>query len=462
MQTLEAPLFNGFTTLIGRLALSATPFRLLVFGYMVVTISGALLLSLPVSTTGGRGQNFIDALFIAASGISTTGLVVVDIGSFYTIFGQIVLLCIFQIGGIGYMTIIIFLTQVIGKKTTILTQIVAKESLAGPNMRQLGSFFMATIAFTMVFELAGAVVLTIYWSREYPLGRAAYLGFFHSVSAFCTAGFGLLPDSLVKHQGSLVMNATINIVSLAGGLGFFVLYEFYSMVTRRIKNHSRRRLSVHSRLVLITTAALIAGGSAIILLTESWDPAMGICDRLLVSVFQSVSAQTTDGFNTVDIGKLGATSLTVLMILMFIGASPGSTGGGIKTTTFGAISRFLYCQLKGCEESVNLFGREIPSRSIGKAFSVLAWFGIIIVLDMLVMVRTERAGYLQVLFEIVSALGNTGLSTGITPDLSTVGRVILIITMFIGRVGPLTIGFFIIGRQHERHYHYAEEDIFIG
>jgi len=462
MGAFETILSDSFTGLVKRLSLSMTPFRMLVLGYMIVTISGAFLLSLPVSTVSGRGQNFIDALFIAASGISTTGLVVVDVGSFYTLFGQTVLLCIFQIGGIGYMTIIISLTQIVGKKTTILTQIVAKESLAGPNMRQLGSFFKATIVFTLFFELAGAVVLTAYWSREYPLSKAAYLGFFHSVSAFCTAGFGLLPDSLMKYQGSLVMNATINIVSMAGGLGFFVLYEFYSMVTRRMKNHSRRRLSVHSRLVLIITTALIAGGSAVILLTEPWDPAVGIFDRLLASVFQAVSAQTTDGFNSIDIGRLGATSLSMLMILMFIGASPGSTGGGIKTTTFGAISRFLYCQLKGSEESVNLFGREIPSRSIRKAFSIFVWFGIIIVLDMLVMVRTEQGSYLQVLFEIVSAIGNTGLSTGITPRLSNTGRILLIITMFIGRVGPLAVGLFITGRQHERNFHYPEEDIFIG
>ncbi len=439
-----------------------SPFHALVTGYMIVTSIGAFLLSLPVSTAAGSGQPFVDALFMATSGISTSGLAVVDVGKFYTLFGQIVLLLVFQIGGIGYMTFIMFFTHAFGMKTSINTQLIAVESLAGSEFRILGRFFITTMTFTFGFEAAGAIVLAIFWLGHYSFAHALYLGIFHSVSAFCTAGFGLFSDSLMKYRESVVMNATINLVSLAGGLGFFVLYELYAAATRIIRRKTRRRLSLHTKLVLIMTAVVVAGGTAVIYLSESWSASDTVPVKFLASSFQAISASTTDGFNSVDIGRMGHTSLVALMLLMFVGASPGSTGGGIKTTTLGVIMLFLVAQLKGKQDAINLMGREIPPGTILKAVGVFSWFIIVLLIDMLVMGSTENAPFLPVIFEIVSALGNTGLSMGITAALSCTGKIMLIATMFIGRVGPLTMGYFIIGSREPLPYRLPEEDLFVG
>lgn len=438
-----------------------TPFHLLVSGYMFVTFAGALLLSLPVATVHGGGQSFVDALFVATSGISTSGLSIVDIGSYYTLFGQIVLLCIFQIGGIGYMAVIIFLSYILGMRTSMFTQIVAKESIAGPSYKLLGRFFLATIYFTLVFEAAGAIALSIFWLGELSPAKAVYFGIFHSISTFCTAGFGLYSDSLMKYNASYTVNITVNVISLAGGVGFFVLYEIYLNAWRAIKRKSLRKLSLHSRLVILLTALVVIGGTIVIFTFEAWEPSTSTAWRLSASLFQAVSASTTDGFNSIDISRMSTPGLTAIMALMFIGASPGSTGGGIKTTTMGTIVLYLLHQLKGRDE-VSLMNREIPSSSVLKAFGIFTWFIIIIFIDLIILCGTGNATFIQTLFEIVSALGNTGLSMGITPGLSFIGKVALTVTMFIGRVGPLTFGFFLAGKEKPLPFRHPEEDIFIG
>ncbi|MHB0947396.1 MAG: TrkH family potassium uptake protein [Sedimentisphaerales bacterium] len=439
-----------------------TPYQILVFGYALITITGAILLSLPISSANGKGQCFLDSLFVAVSGISTSGLSVVDIGSYYSLFGQIVLLCVFQIGGIGYMTFIVFLASVFAIRLPHTTAIVAKESLSGSDHGTLGRFFIATLVFTIIFELAGAVILTRFWSANFPITKAMYLGIFHSISTFCTAGFGLFPDSLMKYRTGTVVNFTIMIISIAGGIGFIVLHDLYVYAIKRIKNERPRRLSIHTKIALITTFVVMLAGTVIILITEKWPQTEALSDRIMASAFQSISASTTDGFNSVDIGKMSTTSLTALILLMFIGASPGSTGGGIKTTTLGLIFIFLWSQLRGREAAINTLKREIPASSVYRAFGVFGWFVIITAADMIILTATENASYLQILFETVSALGNTGLSMGITSTLSFTGKIVLIITMFIGRVGPLALGFALAGRQKPLPYSYAKEDIFIG
>ena len=438
-----------------------SPYQILVFGYALITMTGAILLSLPISSADGKGQHFLDSLFVAVSGISTTGLTVVDIGSYYSTFGQIVLLCIFQIGGVGYMTFIVFFASIFAIRLPHTAATVAKESLSGSNHGTLGRFFAATLVYTIIFELAGAIILTLFWSEKFPIVKAAYLGVFHSISAFCTAGFGLFPDSLMKYKTNIIVNLTIMIVSIAGGIGFIVLHDIYVYAIKRIKNEYPRRLSIHTRIALITTFVVMLAGTIIVLTTEKWSQTEKLSDRIMVSAFQSVSASTTDGFNTIDIGAMNPTSQTALMALMFIGASPGSTGGGIKTTTLGLILIFLWAQLKG-RSTINVLRREISVSSVYRAFGVFAWFVIVVVADMIILAATEKASYLQVLFETVSALGNTGLPTGITASLSSIGKIVLIVTMFIGRVGPLTLGFALAGRQKPLPYSYAREDIFIG
>jgi trk system potassium uptake protein TrkH len=404
----------------------------------------------------------VDSLFVATSGISTTGLTPVDIGSYYNLFGQVVLFCIFQIGGVGYMTFVVFLTYLVGVRLPLTTRLLAKESLPGPNLRMLEKFFLVVVAFTFLFEAGGAAILTYFWSKEFPFGRALYLGIFHSVSAFCTAGFGLFPDNLAGYRDSVLVNLTIIVVSIIGGIGFFVLYDLCRFLIKVIKRQCPRRLSVHSKLAVIVTAAVMLTGTFIVLVAEKWPDNLGLPGKLMISAFQSVSASTTDGFNTIDIGAMAPMGLTFLMLLIFVGASPGGTGGGIKTTTLGVIVCFLWSQLKGRDSHVNIFEREVPASTVHKAFAILSWFGIIVLVDMIILSTTEKASYLQILFEVISALGNTGLSTGITAGLTTTGKIVLIITMFIGRIGPLTAGYFLVGRQKPLLYEYATEDIFVG
>jgi len=439
-----------------------TPYQVLVLGYAIVTLAGAILLCLPVSSAQGWHQPFVDSLFVATSGISTTGLTPVVVGSYYNLFGQVVLLCIFQIGGIGYMTFVVFLTYLLGIRLPMTTKFVAKESLPGSNLRILEKFFLIVVVFTFIFEVGGAAILTRFWSKEFPFGRALYLGIFHSVSAFCTAGFGLFPGSLAGYRNSVVVNLTIIIVSIAGGIGFFVLYDFGRFLARVIKRQRPRRLSVHSKLATVVMVAVMLIGTTIVLAAERWPDNLCLPGKLMIAAFQSISASTTDGFNTIDIGAMAPMSLTFLMLLMFVGASPGGTGGGIKTSTLGLIICFLWSQLKGKDWHVNIFKREIPASTVYKAFAILSWFGIIVLVDMIILSATEKDSYLQILFEVVSALGNTGLSTGITASLTTTGKIMLIITMFIGRIGPLTAGYFLVGYQRRLLYEYATEDIFVG
>lgn len=438
-----------------------TPIQLLVIGYALVVLVGALILTLHISSSEGVSQSYIDAVFTTSSAISTTGLVVVDVGSFYSLFGQIVVLVIFQIGGLGYMTFFVFIAYVLGYKMSLAGRIIAKESLSGTTLGNLFNFFKSVVVFTLFFEGIGAIILSIYWMREYSALRAVYLGIFHSVSAFCTAGFSVFPDNLRSFQRSMVINLTTPIISLAGGIGFFVLYDLYNWFRKAVKQEKPRRLSVHSKLALVVTLFVISIGAIVVFVSEKWNPSMSFGERLMCAFFQCISASTTTGYNTINIGTMSFTSLFILILLMFIGASPGSTGGGIKTTTFGTIAKFIWTQTIG-KKDVNIFKQRIPIDTINRALGIFIWFVLLVIIDTLILTITEKRLFIQILFEIVSALGNVGLSTGITPNLTVIGKIVLSITMFIGRVGPLTIGFSLIGKAKPEVFRYPEGQVFVG
>lgn len=437
-----------------------TPYQLLILGYASITLAGAILLSLPIASARGEAQSFLDALFVATSGISTSGLSVVDIGSYYSLFGQIVLLAIFQIGGIGYMSFVILTMYALGIRGSLRTSLVAKESLAGPDLHALKGFFLSVLAYAAAFEIAGTAVLAGFWMREYPAARAIYLGAFHSVSTFCTAGFSLFPDSLMGYRQSTLMNVTIILLSLAGGIGFFVLRDLSTLAASMLAGRRRFRLTVHTRLVLIVTAIVISVGTVVILVSERWPSTTSAYDRTMTSLFQAVSASTTDGFNTIDIGTMSAASLTILMLLMFVGASPGSTGGGIKTTTFGLLFVLLWARLR--KKRNNALGAEMSEQCIYDAVVVAFCFLLVAFADSVILSVTEHSSPVQNLFEIISALGNTGLSMGITAGLSPIGKAALIVTMFIGRVGVLSIAFAFLTRPRRVLFRYPTEHVFVG
>ena len=443
-----------------KFSLKWTPLQILAGGYFLITTLGAILLSLPVSTADRSGQNFIDAFFLATSAISTSGLSVVDIGSYYSTFGQIVVMTIFQVGGLGYMTFFVFMISLFKKNMSIGNRVVAIESVAGAGEINLFKFFKIVLLATFLFEFIGAAVLFFCWMGDFTPGRAVYQSAFHSISAFCTAGFSLFPDSLVRYRNSLPVNLTISLVSLAGGIGFIVLYDLGIFLRKAAARKKPRRLASHSKMVLFATALVLGVSFAAILLTEPRLAPTGK-GKVLAASFQAISASTTDGYNTVDIGALGPSALFVLLLLMLIGAGPGSTGGGLKVSTLGVLVLSTWSFIRG-KRDVNFQGRRIPEETITRAFYVLFLFIAIGALDTFVLCTTEKSSFLQIIFEISSALGNTGLSTGITPTLTTAGKILITFTMFAGRVGPLTLGLSLLEKERNGRYHYADANIYVG
>lgn len=451
---------TDFTVLRERRPL--TPAQSLLLGFAVVTVAGAVLLQLPFASQTGERQAFVDAFFTASSAVTTTGLGVVDTGSFYSVFGQIVIFALFQVGGLGYMVFIAFAAIVVGRRLALRTGVTLQESIAGLERAEYRGFVKSVFAYTLFWEALGATLLTIHWLRDYPIERALYLGVFHSVSAFCTAGFALFPTSFMSYRASLLVNVTIAVVTLAGAVGFFVLRDLARYLRLWLRRTEPRRFSLHTRIVLATTVALVLGGTALVLVAE---PAaalgQGWPQRFAAASFQALSASTTTGFNSVDIGAMRAASLLALIVLMFIGASPGGTGGGLKTTTVAAIVVAVLALLRGHEDAV-AFRRRIAFDTIQRSVAIAFLACMLVVVDCLILTATERHSFLQILFEVVSAFATVGLSTGITAALTTTGKIVISITMLVGRVGPLAIGFALLARPHHSRIRYAEDQLFIG
>ena len=419
-------------------------------------------MSLPIASTSGNSQSFIDALFVATSAISTTGLTVVDLGSFYSLFGQIVILVLIQIGGLGYMIFVVTIVLQLGVKLSLGGKLVLEESMSSPPYEEVSRFSRVIIFITLIFEFLGAVVLSLYWMKEFPVKHAIYLGTFHSVSAFCTAGFSLFSDNLSAYRDSVVINVIIGILCIVGSVGFFVIYDVYNMVSRKKReDEPPKRLLTHTKLVLIMLPILIITGACLICLSEWNTPLPSLKDRFLTSTFQAIAASTTTGFNTLDTGTVKTLGLATMIMLMYIGASPGGTGGGVKTTTFGLLISSIISVISMKDELI-LFNRRISPRTKDKAFAICTIAVLLITLDVLILSVTEKASFMEIVFETVSAFGTVGLSTGVTPTLSVTGKIVLVITMLIGRVGPLAIGFSIRGKCKLVPIKYPEGGILVG
>lgn len=438
-----------------------SPIRILVIGFAVLTLLGALLLMLPEASVNGSSQSFVDALFTATSGVSTTGLIVVDTGNYYTFFGQIVLITLVQIGGLGYMVFIVLVFLVKKNKMSIHGRKILRESLGRPTKLDMFKFTKVVFVFTFVIEFLGALGMFIYWIKFFPAGTAAYVSIFHSVSGFCTAGFGLFSDSITAYGHSYYLNIIIDLVCIAGAVGFFVLYDIYEYSRKKSKGERPVSLSLHSKLVLSLTAFLIIAGVATVFFFEGNNFSNSIGYNFLDLSFQVISASTTTGFNTIDIGSMTGSSLFVIIILMFVGASPGSTGGGIKTTTFGILIKHIYSVLRGRSET-NLFKRKVNNDVISNVVVLTGVAIIWISAAVLILSSTEKTNFLRILFETVSAYGTVGLSTGITSSLSVTGKIVLTLTMFMGRVGPLALGFSLLNGSINNGYSYPEEEVLIG
>lgn len=434
------------------------PAQILVLGFAALILVGTLLLMLPIaSNEAGRGLDFIDALFEATSAVCVTGLSVVDTGTTFTLFGQIVMLILIQLGGWGVMTISIFMFIILGKKIGLKERLLLQDSLNYFTLSGVVKLVMRIISITLIVELLGAIALAIRWSYDMPLGKAIYYGIFHSVSAFNNAGFGLESDNLSKWVGDPTVNLSVTFLFMIGGIGFTVILDVW-------RKKSIRKLSLHSKIALLMTLILNILAFFIILISEFHNPdtlgKLGLGEKLWAAYFQGVDPRTA-GFNTIDIGKMTTSSHVFMMLLMFIGASSGSTGGGIKVTTFFIILLAFWTVVTN-REDVNVFKRRISWRLVNKSLSIGVTGLTFIFIIFFLLTYTEHADMKSILFETISAFGTVGLSTGLTGHLSPLGRILITLMMFIGRLGPLTMAFALLSNRQEAKVRYAEEKIMIG
>ncbi len=447
---------------MSRIAKGATPVQILVTGFALIVLVSAILLAMPFSSTRHVFQPFVDCVFMTASAISTTGLVVADIGKDYTLFGQLVMLIVIQIGGIGYMC---FLPLVVGSllrgQMSISSRMILRESMARPTWLDMVKFARVIVVSTVVIETIGAAILAWHWSATMPLDAAIYAGVWHSINAFCTAGMSIWSDNMMRIGTLIVPNLALILLELAGGIGFFVLYDIARQSKKMVRGIHPHQITTHSRLALTVTGIVVGIGTVVVLLTEWPHSSLSAGGTILTAAFQAVSAETTTGFNSVDIAAMSAPAIFMLIVLMFIGASPNSTGGGIKTTTLGVMVAGLWAVLKG-REDITMFRRRIPYKVLHSAFSLTLAAGLWCTIVIGLMLLIEPATFVQIVFEVVSAFGNVGLSMGITNSLSEMSRLLLSATMFFGRLGPLAIGFSLIGRSDAPLHRFAEEEVYVG
>ncbi len=443
------------------LARRFSPIQLLVIGFVLLSLVGALLLMLPMANSNGFSQPFLDALFMSVSAVSTTGLAVVHVGGAYTLFGQVVILALVQIGGLGYMTLILFVIYMAGGNISYQGGHLMTESMVVPSRGEMRAFVRRIIKVTLLVEGVGALALALYWLPSYGWLEAAYLGLFHAISAFCTAGIMLFADGFVAFQSDWLFNALVNGIAIAGAVGFFVLSDVVNAGRRLLRHYAVHRLTTHSKLALLVSTGLVVGGTAV-LFWLNYTPTISWPTQFLTASFQVLAASSTTGFNTVDLASWRQTSLLILIVLMFIGAPAGGTGGGIKSTTFGVILLILWSVLRH-NRDVNAFGRRIPRDTLVKGVAVAMTAVIWLTLSCIILTLTEpTALFLDILFEAASALGTVGLSTGLTPELSSGGKVVVILTMLVGRVGPLGVMFSLFGRPSTTAYRYPQEEVFVG
>lgn len=441
------------------------PLRLLVGSFLVLIAVGTLLLKLPAATPADQPIGWIDALFTATSAACVTGLAVRDTGTGFTPFGQVVILLLIQLGGLGIMTFSLFVLALFRGRVSLAQRTILEQTVAGSLGQNLWPLLRLIFAFTFGTEGLGALLLFLRWAPEMGAGKAAWSAVFHSISAFCNAGFGLRPDSLTAWRGDPWVVLTVSALIVLGGLGFFTVWEI------RRSRGLRSRLSVHSRLALAVSAVLIVLGTVAFWLLETRRAFAGMTwsEQLLAAFFQSVTTRTA-GFNSVDIGVLSPGTLFLMILLMFAGGSPGSCAGGIKTTTLGVLVVATVTRLRG-HGNVNVFNRTLAPQTVRNALSIALGGAFVVTTAVFALVllqapggplAEERAVFLDYLFETVSALGTVGLSTGVTADLSPASRLLVSLLMFMGRLGPLTIATSLATGGTEDDWRYPEEEVMVG
>ncbi len=424
-----------------------SPARIIALGFLTVILLGSLLLMLPISVQDGVELRYIDSLYTSTSAVCVTGLVAVDAGDTFTYFGQFILALLIQVGGLGVTAVGAGIILAMGRKIDLKGRLLIREAMNLDSGRGLIRFVKSILLTTLIFETAGALLSLIVFSQDYPFWRALGISFFHSVAAFNNSGFDVLGNfqNLIPYQDNVLLNLTTCGLIIFGGIGFWVIKDLWD---NRLRFH---RLRLHSKVVLTVSAALIVVGTLLVKLTEdvTW----------LGAFFHSVSARTA-GFSTYPLGTFSNAGLLVLTVLMFIGASPGSTGGGIKTSTFFVLLQAI--KAAATNRSAKAFHFSIPREAIHKAMVLTLMALAVVVTGTWILAALEpELRLMDVLFEVTSAFGTVGLSTGITPNICDLGKLLCILIMYIGRLGPLTVAtLWYFGR--EERIHYPEGNIAIG
>ena len=433
------------------------PPRILALGFASLILLGAFLLNLPIASQNNESIGFINALFTSASSVCVTGLVVVNTAYHWTLFGQIVIILLIQMGGLGFMTLATIVALLVGKKITLKERLVIKEQLNQETMSGLVKLTKYVILSTFLIEGIGALLLSTRFIPLYGVVKGIWFSVFHSISSFCNAGFDLLGDSIVPFVGDYIINLTICALIIMGGLGFTVYIDIS-------RNRKFSRLQLHTKLVLIITSFLLIVGTIVFFILENGNPLtlqkLSFSEKLLASFFQSVVPRTA-GYYSVNFAGLYDTSIFLMIILMFIGGSPGSMAGGIKTTTFGALALTTISVVRG-DKDVVAFKKRISYDIINKSLAIIMVGLLLVGMVSFILTITEEADFLDLLFETTSAFATVGLTTGVTPDLSDFGKVILSLTMYTGRVGPLTMAFAFSRKHIHAKYKYSEGNIIVG
>lgn len=431
------------------------PAQTLVAGFSVIILIGSILLSLPIAVSNGE-VNFLTSFFTATSALCVTGLVLVDTGTHWTSFGQVVILLLFQIGGLGIMSFAAFLAFILGRKINLKERLTMQYSLNKSSLGGIVNVFKYLLIFSFIIEILGAIVLFVYWFPSMGIKKALWYGIFHSISAFNNAGFDLFGNfsSLTGYTGDVLLAVIISALLLIGGLGFIVVYEL-------INYPKEQRISLHSRIVLITTTILVIGGTFLFWSLENNLLLQGLTagEKLATSFLQS--ATRTCGFTMVNMADSTLPTQILMMFMMFIGGAPGSTAGGIKVTTLAILFFAIISNLRG-KNDIEVFERRIAFGDYQKAITVFSLAFVFISLLIFIIAIGHDYPLNVIAFEVVSAAGTVGLSLGLTPNLDTIGQLLIIVAMFLGRVGPLTIAYSMIYGKKPADMRYAEGRIMVG
>lgn len=448
------------------LAFRLEPPHIMLLGFALVILTGALLLKLPISTRIPEGTPFVDCLFTATSAVCVTGLAVLETSAHWTVFGKVVIITLIEIGGLGFMTIGAAIPILIGKKINLHQRVLIKEALNQDKLAGGVRLLKNVLQYSFVTEGIGALFLSTVFIPEFGWFRGIGYSLFHSISAFCNAGFDLMGSShgaftsLMYYYNNPIVVLTISGLIILGGIGFTVVQSVKTF-------KPFRTFSVSSKLAIVTTLFLLAFGTLFILISESGNPlsiaGMPRTDQLQVAFFQSTTARTA-GFATVDLGTFRDSTIFVLIILMFIGASPASTGGGIKTTTFAVLMATVFTFLKN-DADVTIYKRKVSSENLRKALGVLCLSLTFVLIGTYLLTLTQNPAHFDLtasLFECVSAFATVGLSVGGTPNLDSFGKAVIMLLMYIGRVGTITIMTAIVHKTNIYNVRYPEENVIVG